>query len=344
MSDLPRVCVAVSTYFTGEVIYEVLKSIANLDYPRDRITVNVIIAKDDHTTYDYVLKASEDLNINVNTYIVDAPNVDVERNVGIKSCDDAPYILLMDDDAVLHPNTVKKALSHFSDNGVCAVVFPTVGECRSLVERLHSCRYLRGIFYGVNTTMPVTMLRRDVLDRVGLFREDMGPPYSIHEDWEMGSRIRKSGCEIVADGELILRDLGDQTLRKRKAARINDRPARRGILGVFTGYVRSYANRNWWSMLQVFKSSPTDQLLEYTFYFINPVFFILLLIINWLWGVAYLGIILIGTVLDNLVKGYYRVFSVRYRILYPLLMLGIRTLRTYFFLIGLLVNAFKRKR
>src|SRR5207253_11295923 len=104
------------------------------------------------------------------------------------------------------------------------------------------------------------------------------------------------------------------------------------------GYFSSYVSSRWWSMLQVFKVSPSTQLLEYLFYGCFPPVLLTLLMTNPLYGVVLFGASMISIEFAHISKSYYGEYGVMKRLVYPLLMALVRTLRTYFFLIGLLRN------
>ena len=341
-TNKPDICIAIPTHLTGEVIYYVLSSIAQVNYPKDRLKIYVIIWDKDLDTLNYTNKAKNEFNLNLDIHFIESPNVNLKRNLGIKLCSNFKYILLLDDDIIIHPETINAALKHFAnDSKVKAVGFPVVSDCSNMAERLNHCRYVNTVVEH-SATMPITVFSSDVFERVGLFREDMGPPLTIHEDWEMGSRIRKYGYKVILDGRYPGKDLGSQTLRKRMSSKVNNTINKKeGIIKRLVDYARSYVRKGWWSMYQVFKSSPLDQLLEYAFYFINPLLFIALLIINWMLGLGYLGMVIVGILINTFTKRYYSVFPVKERIAYSLLIIVIRMFRMYLFLIALLINAFK---
>ncbi len=323
------------------MLYEVLKSIVMLDYPRDKLRIYVVSYIEDEEDRKYVESINNEYGTNIVYLQVESPNISVKVNYGLHVCinndNNSSIILVTPDDVVIDPTTLRDALNYLKDPRVGVVTFPAVGECSSLTEKLHQCKYI-GITSTANTIMVVNVFKREVFERAGLYREDMGPPYTIHEDWELGSRIRRSGYKVIVDGKLVMKDLGGKTLRK---AKDNDKRIKKkhNPLNNMINYAKSYIGKNWWSMLQVFKSSPLEQLLEYAFYFMNPIIFIVLTIINWVWSLAYLGLILLVIVLHSFVKGYYRIFPIRYRIIYPLVLVGVRTYRMYLFVIAFMMNA-----
>ena len=181
--------------------------------------------------------------------------------------------------------------------------------------------------------------------KLGLYREDMGPPYTIHEDWELGSRIRRHGYKLIVDGtlkQIHLEDQGDNTISNGKDNGVRRGKSLHGILN----YARQYVNKHWWSMYQVLRISPLSQRLEYTWYIISPILLLTLLLIHeYIYAVMLVTItFIVMELVNNVVKGYYRVFGITQRIAYPVITYIARNVRAYLFLAGLIKNMIKSRR
>jgi len=270
------------------------------------------------------------MSIDLKLLLVDSPNVNIRRNYGIKNCEHR-YIVVLDDDVELDPQTLIHGLYLLKKNPrIAAVCFPTLTNHPKMHEKIHFGRFIGGV-YGINTVLPCTIYRKHVLDEVGLYREDMGPPDTIHEDWELGSRIRKHGYKIVIDGTITQKHL----IPKRKEYHVKIKYGR----NMFIDYIKAYYEKHWWSVVKVLKSSPASQYIEYILYFLAPLLFLLLLFIN----PIYSGIYLLGVVLcifgwSLLYKRYYRFYPLQQKILYTLMLYSIRILRIYVVLSRLMAN------
>jgi glycosyltransferase involved in cell wall biosynthesis len=318
-----------------------LESVSKLNYPKELLEVIVVVDPEDNRAIDVIEDfKSRYNNVNVKVIVLDENNVSRARNLGIINSS-SEIVAVIDDDIVLHPDTITAALKHLKNERVAAVGFPAISKHPLLSEKLHHWRFL-GIVKNVNTVTPVTFFKKSILTRVGLYREDMGPPLSIHEDWELGSRIRKQGYEIIIDGRIpqihllhlrkITQDTGVKT----------DRHSKRKILSIiFRGarlYISSYIWKHWWSFLQVMKSSPTSQLFEYIGYFVLPILLFVLGLKNWTYSIGFTIVFLTMIILHNFLMGYYRKLKLWERLVYPVLLVLVRILRVYLVLIGLLNN------
>jgi glycosyltransferase involved in cell wall biosynthesis len=346
--DNPPICIVIRTYFRAESLAKVLNSILALNYPKDLI--EVIITSDPNDTN--ALKISEEFKargIKLEIVTIDVNSADVGRNTGIKKCGNE-IVAVVDDDVVLDPETVNVALKYLRDERVVAVGFPAITSSPSFDEKLHHWRFLGLKAVEAATVAPVTFYKRSMLLKIGLYREDMGPPLTIHEDWELGSRIRRSGYKVLVSGELYMlhienhlgsrnEDIGIAVDRHKWSILVN-------MLRMFTKHViwyfKAYTSKHWWSFFQVLKVSHSSQKLEYAVYYMIPLIAILLLVTNIFWFLTFLVVVLAFIEVYSFIRGYYRVLSARERLVYPVILVLVRVTRSYLALIGLLYNIVRK--
>jgi glycosyltransferase involved in cell wall biosynthesis len=336
----PPICVVIQTYFRTEYLVKVLDSILALNYPKELIEVILAIDPRDLRALE-VIEKFKNKGIKLKLVTLDVNLADRGRNLGIMRCS-SEVVAVVDDDVVLHPETVNVALRHLRDRGVVAVGFPAISASPSLGEKLHHWRFSGLKSVEVFTVMPVTFFKRSALLRVGLYREDMGPPLTIHEDWELGSRIRKQGYKVLVSGEICVKHkfssesrdfMFDQYYRSISVRIIFKNSMKQAI-----HYVKAYVSKHWWSFLQVLKVSPSSQKLEYVAYYAIPLVAILLLAVNTFWFLTFLLAVLALIEVHSLARGYYRVLSVWERLAYPVILVLARIFRSYLALAGLLYN------
>lgn len=339
----PEVSIVIPTYFVGKVLRHVLISVSMLDYPKDRIDVIVVAVPSDEEAYFHVKRVQNEYKLKINFTTIDAPNVDVQRNYGVRLCKHE-YVFLVDDDVILHRNVLKRAIQIIlSKEKIAAVGYPVMSDNPSLIEKLHYGRYT-SITTSTYTVMPCSLFRRSILLKLDLYREDMGPPNTIHEDWELGTRIRKNGYDVILDGGLIMKHV-KKTRQKQNLIlhkNENEKDVRKSskivyLLRMVVNYARQYISKNWWSMLQVLKSNSPIQLLEYLTYVMVPPILLTFLILELKLFVLSLTVILSSVILSNLVKGHYRAFDICHRMVYSLILFVIRVLRSYLFILGFLI-------
>jgi cellulose synthase/poly-beta-1,6-N-acetylglucosamine synthase-like glycosyltransferase len=338
VDDLPKVSLVTATHFAGELLGRVLRSIAELDYPHESIEVIIVSTASDEEASLHVERFKKTCSSTVKSATVHEDNADKKRNFGIR-LSDSDYVSVTDDDIILNKSMVRRALAIMSSQeAVAAVAYPAISEHPSLLERIHQGRFL-GTTARAYALMPCTFFKRKALLEVGLYREDMGPPDTIHEDWELGSRLSKRGYKVIVDGTTPSQHLGKLAKRKRhNPGRVeNTRKVKASTLARSAlQYARQYLDRNSWSMFQALKVGPAAQLLEYALYLLTPTSFLILLALNVYWALVFLVAAITTSIISGLLKGYYRAFSLRERISYWLLLLSIRTVRAHLFLIGTL--------
>ncbi len=327
------VTIIVTTYHRPGLLAKTLESIASLLYPRDKIHVVVVRDYTDSEAMRVVEEFKRRHGFVVKIVTVNGGTVSRARNTGILSST-TEIVAVVDDDIVLHPRTVEAALRILRDDRVAAVGFPAISSKPALSEKLHAWKFVGTVSYNASTVMPVTFYRRSVLLRVGLYREDMGPPASIHEDWELGSRIRRRGYLVVVEGRVPQRHL----LEERKRSSVN-----RGVASVLKSYTVSYIHRNWWTLFEVLRVSPLGQKAEYAFYYLLPYTLLVLLLYQPLLSLALAAATGLGAIAYYLAKGYYSRLTPRERLIYPVLLVGVRALRAQLSLIGLLRHAVRQR-
>ncbi|WP_460024998.1 glycosyltransferase family 2 protein [Infirmifilum sp. SLHALR2] len=328
------VSIVIPTYFRPTYLKLLLESVERMDYDLSRVEVIVVRDPADSDAQRAVEEFAERCRCKgVRVLVSEVNSASRKRNMGIVSAS-TNIVLVVDDDIVLNPETLKRAVELLWDERVVAVGFPALSPNPSLSEKLHHGRFLGVVVRGVNTVMPVTAFKKDILiNYVGLYREDMGPPSTIHEDWELGSRIRKAGFEVLVDG--LTPQVHEPLINPDKEESASSSRSRIKVEGVLK-YVKSYINKDWRTFFEVMRSSPLSQRLEYAFYFIAPWIFVALLPLSPLHAVLYATALTSATLLYSLLRRYYKMFSPADRVLYPLLLLLARILRTNLSVVGYL--------
>jgi glycosyltransferase involved in cell wall biosynthesis len=277
--------------------------------------------------------------IELEAVTLDVNSADKGRNLGIMRCGNE-IISVIDDDIVLHPETVNVALRYLRDERVAAVGFPVISIKPSLGEKLHHWKFLGLKSVKASTTMPVIFFKKSILMKIGLYRENMGPPLTIHEDWELGSRIRRHGYKVLIVGEIPQFHLSH--LRGE-----GEKPSEHSVSPIYMvkviwirvkHYINTYIKKHWWSFFQVLKISPFSQKFEYTIYYLLPLVFTSLLFLNMHWCLIFLMVIFMSIEVYSIAKGYYRKLSLWERLTYPIILVLIRVFRSYLALLGFISN------
>ena len=199
-TSLPPVTILVPAYNEGAVIQGSIRSLLQLDYPRYEILVIDDGSKDD-TTVKASVYAGEHGRATVR--VITKPNGGKARalNTGIAQAS-SEFILCMDGDSALHPQTLRRAIRHFQDPAIGAVagsvkVVNRTNLLSSLqaleyIEGLNMVRAAQGFFRLVNIIPgPIGIFRKSALEKVGGYDHD-----TFAEDCDLTLKLLLEGWQV----------------------------------------------------------------------------------------------------------------------------------------------------
>lgn len=206
-ADLPAVSIIVPAYNEGPVIERGIQSLLQLDYPQYEVVV-----VDDGSTDETLELASRwegrhgDVEVRVLTKRqggkASALNLGIARS-------QHPFIMCMDADSWIEPETLRRAMPHFRDDTVGAVagnvkVTNRVGwltrlQALEYIEGLNMPRRAQGFLAAVNIVPgPIGVFRREALDDVGGYDTD-----TFAEDADLTLKLITGGWKIIYEDGAI---------------------------------------------------------------------------------------------------------------------------------------------
>ena len=203
----PRVTIVVPVYNEEAVIVPALRSLLELRYP----SFDIIVV-DDGSTDDTAGRASALAGRygDVTLRVVSKRNGGKASalNAGIAAAT-TPFVLCMDGDSRLHPDTLLYAMRHFADPRVGAVAgnvkvvnrenLWTRLQALEYVEGLNMARRAQGFLRVVNIIPgPIGVFRRDALVQCGGYDTD-----TFAEDADLTLKILTAGWHIVYEERAI---------------------------------------------------------------------------------------------------------------------------------------------
>ena len=196
----PLVSIVLTTFNSQAIIERVLEAIVNQDFPLERVELIIV----DGGSKDKTLKIIQDfLERNAHRFyevkiITHDKNYGVSkaRNDGIRASK-GKYLLILDHDVVMRRETLNslvKYLERSSEKVGCVKPLFHVVKGRLLNKWLE--KILENRITKHNTIADCTLIKREVINKIGYYDETLGPPHTICEEREYGARAEAGGYEI----------------------------------------------------------------------------------------------------------------------------------------------------
>ena len=203
----PPVSIIVPAYNEEKLIKQTLKSLINLDYPCFEIIVV------DDGSIDFTSRIVEKwigVHGNATIKLVQKPNGGKASalNTGIQLCS-YDFVLCVDGDSQLDPQTLKKAIQHLKDPKIGAVAgnvkvlnrdnIWTLLQALEYVEGLNLARASQSFFRLVSIIPgPVGLFRKEALNQVGWYNSD-----TFAEDCDITLKLLRKGWKIIYEPQAI---------------------------------------------------------------------------------------------------------------------------------------------
>lgn len=212
--SLPRVTVQLPIYNESSVVKRLLESVSHLDYPRDRLQIQVL---DDSTDETLAISAAEVGRMRAAGFDIDL--VRRGNREGYKAgalahgMDSATgeYIFILDADFVPEPDILQQTIHHFTDPGVglVQVRWGHLNRNHSLLTRMQAmfldghllleqtARCRSGRFFNFNGTAGIW--RKTAIEEAGGWQAD-----TLTEDLDLSYRAQLKGWRFVFLPDIII--------------------------------------------------------------------------------------------------------------------------------------------
>jgi len=206
LRDYPKVSIIVPAYNEEENIEKTIKSLLELDYPRDKLEIIIVDDGSKDRTYEIAKKYESDI---IKVYKKENGGKASALNYGIKKAS-GEFIVTLDADSIVPKEALKKMLEYFDEEDVMIVV-PAIQitEVKNFWQRLQSIEYsynnfLRLIFDRLNSLHvapgPFSVFRRELFEKIGYFDEK-----NLTEDMEIAMRCQAYGYKIRYCPEVLIK-------------------------------------------------------------------------------------------------------------------------------------------
>lgn len=205
IKEYAKVSVIVPAYNEEATILKTIKSLLNLDYPKDKLEIIVV---DDGSTDGTLRIAKSIKNSNVKVFTKKNGGKGSALNFGLKMCA-GKFVAALDADSFVASNALKKMLGYFEDKDVMAVT-PSlkVYKPKNFLQRIQLIEYLIGIFlrkiFAILDSIhvapgPFSIFRKEFFDRYGGYDEN-----NLTEDIEIALRIKSKKFKIENAADAIV--------------------------------------------------------------------------------------------------------------------------------------------
>ncbi|MGQ9507404.1 MAG: glycosyltransferase, partial [Candidatus Bathycorpusculaceae bacterium] len=213
----PKVSVIVPVKNGAAYIRELLDSLLQVGYGEDKLEIIVVDGNSTDNTRQIVSQYP------VKLLLEERPGLNAARNTGVKNSS-GEIVLFTDADCIVTKNWVSRIVDNFRDFQVGCVGGNVVGYYDSFLSHYSDESFIpvMRIFRkkeALNSVKPPQKypagcnmaIRRDALNKVGLFDEDI--KYGFDED-ELVERICKGGYTMVLDPEVLVKHKHRPALRE----------------------------------------------------------------------------------------------------------------------------------
>lgn len=206
LKEFPKVSIIVPAYNEEKNIEDTIKSLLNLDYPKDKLEIIVVDDGSKDRTYEIAKKYESDV---LRVYRKENGGKASALNYGIRRAS-GEFIVTLDADSIVPRDALKKMLEYFDEEDVM-IVIPAIQiiKVSNFWEHLQRIEYsysnfLRLIFDKLNSIYvapgPFSVFRREFFEKVGYFDEK-----NITEDMEIAMRCQAYGYKIRYCPEVLIK-------------------------------------------------------------------------------------------------------------------------------------------
>jgi len=206
----PLVSIVIPTHNRKEKLARLIKSILESDYPKDKLEIIVVDDASTDGTSEYIRNLFPQVKVLRNEK---EKLVAESRNIGIRATK-GKYIFVIDDDNVIGKNTIKELVEFMERHPEVGIAGPLMYFLRDPtriwcagVERNYWTTITRYIGYNTrdhgqfkepyeSEDFPnAFMIRRDVIEKVGLFNSRLFPIH--YEESDFCRRVGRAGYKVM---------------------------------------------------------------------------------------------------------------------------------------------------
>jgi cellulose synthase/poly-beta-1,6-N-acetylglucosamine synthase-like glycosyltransferase len=195
----PSVCIIIPCFNEEKTIIKTVRSLLNLDYPKDKLEIMIINDGSTDKTYQKAKKLLKYKQVKL--FHKKNEGKWVALNYGITKTE-AEFIGCLDADSFVAPDALKLVMTYFTDKKIMAVTSALkVYQPKNIIQYIQKIEYIfaiiqRKILAWLNSITvipgPFSIYRKKIFEKVGLFVRGHNT-----EDMEMALRIQSKNYRIT---------------------------------------------------------------------------------------------------------------------------------------------------
>jgi cellulose synthase/poly-beta-1,6-N-acetylglucosamine synthase-like glycosyltransferase len=217
LSKYPSVTVIVSCWNEDKTIYKTVRSLMDIDYPKEKLKIFLIDDGSTDNTWNLIKRFAKYPNISI--FHKENGGKHTAINLGLEHVE-TEFVACLDADSFIHPQALTRMIQCFLENKDIMAVIPAtiIHNPKNFTQSIQGIEYFGAIFIkkmlgflnGLNVT-PGTLpiYRREVFDRLGGFRKAHNA-----EDTEIALRMHQNNLRIDYCHDAYVYTVPPDSLRK----------------------------------------------------------------------------------------------------------------------------------
>ena len=199
LTEYPKVTVIVPSWNEEKTIYKTVRSLLDLNYPKDRVTIFLVDDGSTDRTREIISKFSKYSNIRI--FRKENGGKYTALNLGLEHVQ-TDFLGCLDSDSIADPESLVRIMSYFEKDPSIMAVAPSIVtfNSKNIVQNAQKAEYemsayikkMFGFLGAIHVTPgPLTIFRKKVFN-------DLGPYRHAHntEDMEIAYRMQKNHYKI----------------------------------------------------------------------------------------------------------------------------------------------------
>ena len=217
LSQYPSVTVMVPSLNEEKTVYKTVRSLLNLNYPKDKLKIFLIDDGSTDNTWDVISKFSKYPNIKI--FHKENGGKYTALNLGLEHVE-TDFLGCLDSDSIADPESLVRIMSYFEKDPSIMAVAPSIIALKpkNIIQSAQKAEYdlsvyikkMLGFLGAIHVTPgPLTIFRKKVFD-------DLGPYRHAHntEDMEIAYRMQKNHYKIEQCNDAYVYTSTPSSIRK----------------------------------------------------------------------------------------------------------------------------------